>query len=138
MATQTPYEKILNEINGLKNILVSVADNMYKTQESHAKSLEVFAEMTQCFKSLNDKLDDALEVKKAKNTNEGFVLAEEQCFDDNMLHLIVGFKHPVKARDIEQVKKDCTEKYGLQVAFICQIDERLLEVYMQETNNINI
>lgn len=133
--TKTPYEKLLDEMKGFKELLVSVSDNMYKTEQAHLTTLETISQMAQAMKRLSDKFDTYIDGTPAKaNPNEGVVLDEEECLG-GMTHILVGFKKPVSDTDLEQMKKECVEKYGLDIAFCCKVNERLVEVYMQESNN---
>lgn len=133
--TKTPYEKLLDEMKGFKELLASVADNMYKTEQSHLTTLETINQMAQTMKRLSDKFDTYIDgTPYEKNPNEGTVLDEEECCG-GMTHILVGFKKPVSDIDLERMKKECVEKYGLDIAFCCKINERLVEVYLQESRS---
>lgn len=138
----TPYEKLQKQIAGLQGLVMNVADNMYKTEKSNVETLEVIKQMAEGFKSLSEKFDVLAETikecKKQEPINEGYVMAEEECFG-GMLHLLVGFEKEATQVDLDRTKKECVEKYGMNVAFMCKVNERLIEVFLQRNNNeVNI
>ena len=131
--TKTPYEKLLDEMKGFKSVLGTVAENMYKTAESQEKTLETMKLMVTGFKNLSEKFDKYIGAAQVeRNPNEGIVLDEEECLG-GMTHIIVGFRKSVSDVDIENMKKECVEKYGLDIAFVCKVNDKLVEVFMQES-----
>lgn len=132
----TPYEKLLKEISSMKELIVTVAENSYKTEQSHSATLETMKQLADGFKSLSARLDEMTGTAHKKNPNEGYVLCEEDCFD-GMTHFLIGFKKKVSDVDFETMKQECVEKYGMEVSFAHLINERLAEVYLQGVANEN-